>query len=549
MLNIAKKLDYIRDPQDDFKTYLDKANKYGFRCIFARTKQEYEYAVNALNDDIIIAGAIDFPEGVLTLEEKVNKFKEYALIGYKEIDYVLNQNAVENGNLKKIEEEMFSIHEICQKYGIAEKVIVEMCKLEGRDNIKREICNIANRVKPTFLKTSTGRSFRGADLNDVKLMKNILDDNICIKASGGIRTYQQAEKFFKSGADVIGASSAIQIVEESKRKMLNFDENRVRTEHQNGVNLIPEVEKIVDKVCEDGYSNIFLFGIGGTLLYAGQIMHTAKQLGCDLPIYLENATDFLYEGNAKFNEKSIVVIASLSGNTIEIEAAIDKAHEVGAKVMGYVEVLNSPLAKKVDYLVNTFGGEYYWWYSVVLRFMKNAGQFDKYDQLMNEIKNMPENVVQIYKDADAKMEAYAKQYCDEPITYLVASGNLENWAVCYGMCIMEEMQWMRTRPISAANFFHGTLEVIERDIPVILIKGEDKTRPEMDRVENFVHRVSAKVTVFDTKDYELKGISDEFRGILSPIMMRSAFMRLNVHLEHCRRHPIDIRRYYKALDY
>ena len=102
--------------------------------------------------------------------------------------------------------------------------------------------------------------------------------------------------------------------------MLNFDENRVRTEHQNGVNLIPEVEKIVDKVCEDGYSNIFLFGIGGTLLYAGQIMHTAKQLGCDLPIYLENATDFLYEGNAKFNKKSIVVIASLSGNTIEIES-------------------------------------------------------------------------------------------------------------------------------------------------------------------------------------------------------------------------------------
>lgn len=302
-------------------------------------------------------------------------------------------------------------------------------------------------------------------------------------------------------------------------------------------------------ISEEGYSNIFLFGIGGTLLYAGQIMHTAKQLGCNLPLYLENATDFLYEGNAKFDKDSIVVIASLSGNTIEIEKAIDKAHEVGAKVMGYVEVLDSPLAKKVDYLVNTVGGEYYWWYSVVLRFMKNAGQFEKYDQLMEEIKNMPENVVQIYKDADEEMRAYAEKYCDEPITYLVASGNLEDWAVCYGMCIMEEMQWMRTRPISAANFFHGTLEVIERDIPVILIKGEDATRPEMDRVENFVHRVSAKVTVFDTKNYKLKGISDEFRGILSPIMMRSAFMRLNVHLEHCRRHPIDIRRYYKALDY
>ena len=331
--------------------------------------------------------------------------------------------------------------------------------------------------------------------------------------------------------------------------MLNFDEAKVRQDHQNGVDMIPEVEKVVDQICDEGYDNIFLFGIGGTLLYAGQIMHTAKQLGCSLPLYLENATDFLYEGNKKFTKNSVVVIASLSGNTIEVEAAIDKAHEVGARVIGYVEVPESPLAKKVDHLVTTVGGDYYWWYTVVLRFMKNAGEFDAYDKLTSQMKNLPDAVVQIYKDADEEMKNYAEKYCDEPITYLVGSGNLEDWAVCYGMCIMEEMQWMRTRPISAANFFHGTLEVIERDIPVILIKGEDKTRPEMDRVEKFVNRVSAKVTVFDTKKFALPGIDEEFRGVLSPIVMRSAFMRLNVHLEHCRRHPIDIRRYYKALKY
>lgn len=331
--------------------------------------------------------------------------------------------------------------------------------------------------------------------------------------------------------------------------MLNFDEAKVRQDHQNGVDMIPEVEKVVDQICDEGYDNIFLFGIGGTLLYAGQIMHIAKQLGCSLPLYLENATDFLYEGNKKFTKNSVVVIASLSGNTIEVEAAVDKAHEVGARVIGYVEVPESPLAKKVDHLVTTVGGEYYWWYTVVLRFMKNAGEFDAYDKLTSQMKNLPDAVVQIYKDADEEMKNYAEKYCDEPITYLVGSGNLEDWAVCYGMCIMEEMQWMRTRPISAANFFHGTLEVIERDIPVILIKGEDKTRPEMDRVEKFVNRVSAKVTVFDTKKFALPGIDEEFRGVLSPIVMRSAFMRLNVHLEHCRRHPIDIRRYYKALKY
>ncbi|CAI3268924.1 SIS domain-containing protein [Enterococcus cecorum] len=331
--------------------------------------------------------------------------------------------------------------------------------------------------------------------------------------------------------------------------MLNFDEKRVFEEHTNGVNLVKEVEKIVDNLDSEGYSNIFLIGIGGTYLYADQIMHTAKQLGCKLPIYLENAQNFVDEGNALFDEKSIMVVASLSGHTIEVEKAIDVAHEKGAKVIGYVEKLGTPLAEKVDYLVSTFGAEYYWWYSVVLRFMHKAGQFNDYEKFVSQLTNMPQNVVNVYKKADHMMEEYANKYCDEPLTYLVGSGNLESWAICYGMCIMEEMQWMPTRPISGADFFHGTLEVIERDIPLILIKGEDKTRSQMERVEKFVVKISNKVTVFDTRFFDLEGIDEKFRWILSPIVMRSAFMRLNVHLEDKRKHPLDIRRYYKALDY
>jgi fructoselysine-6-phosphate deglycase len=295
--------------------------------------------------------------------------------------------------------------------------------------------------------------------------------------------------------------------------MLNFNEERIYQEHQNGVNLVKDVEKIIDEIVDNGYENIFLLGIGGTYLYADQVVHTVKQLGCRLPIYLENAQDFVYEGNANFTKNSIVVIASLSGHTIEVEKAIDIAHEVGAKVIGYVEQLNTPLAEKVDYLVNTFGAEYYWWYSVLLRFMNRAGQFDDYDKFMEELKSMPSNIVNVYKKADDSMKAYAEEYWNEPLTYLIGSGNLESWAVCYGMCIMEEMQWMPTRPISAADFFHGTLEVIDREIPVVLLKGEDKTRAQMDRVENFVHRVSNKVTVFDTADFELVGISDDLDGL------------------------------------
>ena len=72
MKSISQKIDYIRDENDSFQTYLDKAIQYQFRCIFARNKEEYDYAKDYLkNKDCIIAGAIDFPEGKMTLNEKL----------------------------------------------------------------------------------------------------------------------------------------------------------------------------------------------------------------------------------------------------------------------------------------------------------------------------------------------------------------------------------------------------------------------------------------------------------------------------------------------
>lgn len=212
---IEKRIDYIDDPKDTYEQYLQKAMKYNFRCIFANP-ETIDIAKEMLKgSDIIIAGAIDFPLGVLTLEEKLNRFQLYADLGFKEIDYVLCQKHVENCQYEDIYKEMDAVHRFCIAHDIREKVIVEMCKLKD-DDAKRKICEIANQVKPSFLKTSTGKSWKGAQLEDVKLMKECLCDDIKIKAAGGIKTYEQAKAFFKEGADVIGASAGIAIVEESR---------------------------------------------------------------------------------------------------------------------------------------------------------------------------------------------------------------------------------------------------------------------------------------------------------------------------------------------
>jgi fructoselysine-6-phosphate deglycase len=330
--------------------------------------------------------------------------------------------------------------------------------------------------------------------------------------------------------------------------MFNFDKGKFLNIENGAIALKGEVEKVVDELCKRGYKNLFFVGIGGTISYAWQIESVLKSRST-IDFYVENAADFVTLGNKRFTKDSIVIVDSASGDTKEVVAAVKYAKEKGATVIGFIEKKGTPLAEAVDYLISSEGGSYYKLCETALRFMYNANEFPEYERFFEELKSLPEALLQAKEEFEDKAIAYVDQYKDEPIQYLVGSGNTWGWTYCYAMCIMEEMQWMRTKSIQAAEFFHGTLEVIDRDTSVVLFIGEDETRPLMERVEKFVHRVSDKVTVVDTKDYELKGISEEFRGLVSPFVMIAVCERISKHLEEKRKHPLEIRRYYRRLDY
>lgn len=87
------------------------------------------------------------------------------------------------------------------------------------------------------------------------------------------------------------------------------------------------------------------------------------------------------------------------------------------------------------------------------------------------------------------------------------------------MCILEEMQWIRTRPVLASDVFHGPLELVDKDVSTTIFKGEDALRPLVDRVEKFAASHTDKLTVLDTRSFALPGISDEVRGLISPILL------------------------------
>lgn len=131
-------------------------------------------------------------------------------------------------------------------------------------------------------------------------------------------------------------------------------------------------------------------------------------------------------------------------------------------------------------------------------------------------------------------------------------GGGETWGETYlfSMCLLEEMQWLRTKSVTSAEFFHGTLELVEEDVCVFLVKGEGKCREIDNRVERFVKQYTNKFTVIDTKEYELEGIDDKFRWILSPTIASTLLVdRLAFHFEDNTGHSLDIRRYYRQFAY
>lgn len=181
-----------------------------------------EYAKDILKDsDVKIATVIGFPLGLNTTETKVFETQDAIEKGAHEIDMVMNISWGQDGQYKCIKEEIQRVYDAVKSADdkILLKVIIETCYL-NQEGIK-EICKICKDIGVDFVKTSTGFASSGAQIEDVKLMKKILGTFPEIKASGGIRSYKDAEEFIEAGAMRLGTSGGINIIEQSKDKTRN----------------------------------------------------------------------------------------------------------------------------------------------------------------------------------------------------------------------------------------------------------------------------------------------------------------------------------------
>lgn len=195
-----------------FEKLCDEAKKYNFKMVAINPAQTVRCKKKLEGSPVHVGAAIGFPLGQTTLECKIFETKDAIEKWADEIDYVINVAELKNKNYDYIKKEMEEIVKICREAGKTSKVIFENCYLT--DDEKRKVAEIAKEVKPDFIKTSTGFGTGGATVEDVKLMKSVVGDEVKVKAAGGIRDLKTALAMIEAGAERLGTSAGVAIVEE-----------------------------------------------------------------------------------------------------------------------------------------------------------------------------------------------------------------------------------------------------------------------------------------------------------------------------------------------
>ena len=216
MYNIAKYIDHTVLKATTTSKEVEKlcleAKEYGFYSVCVNGCFVKECKELLKDSDVKIAAVVGFPLGAMTKTAKVFEAREAIANGANEIDMVINVGKLIEGDSKYVEDEIREIKEAIGENVL--KVIIETCYLNEEQ--KMLACELSLNANADFVKTSTGFGTAGATFEDVILMKKMVGDNAGVKASGGVKSYETAEKYIELGATRLGTSSGIEIIKGAK---------------------------------------------------------------------------------------------------------------------------------------------------------------------------------------------------------------------------------------------------------------------------------------------------------------------------------------------
>lgn len=193
----------------DVKRVCDEAMAYSF-CSVCVNSYYVPYVANLLHgSDVKICSVVGFPLGAMSTRAKALEAKIAVMDGADEIDMVINVGALKDRDYSVVLEDIKAVKEACGENIL--KVIIETGLLTDDEKVKA--CELAKEAGADFVKTSTGFSTAGAKVEDVRLMRETVGPDMGVKASGGIHDKEFAKELVDAGANRLGTSATIEIVE------------------------------------------------------------------------------------------------------------------------------------------------------------------------------------------------------------------------------------------------------------------------------------------------------------------------------------------------
>ncbi len=188
----------------------NEAKKYNFASVCINPSYVSLCAKLLRDSAVKVCTVIGFPLGATSTASKAFESEQALRDGATELDMVINVGMLKSGEYDYVENDMFAVASTARRYGALTKVILETGLLTDEEKIKA--CVLAKRAGMDFVKTSTGFAKGGATAGDIALMRKVVGSAMGVKASGGVRTREEALAMVASGADRIGASASVKIV-------------------------------------------------------------------------------------------------------------------------------------------------------------------------------------------------------------------------------------------------------------------------------------------------------------------------------------------------
>ncbi len=305
----------------------------------------------------------------------------------------------------------------------------------------------------------------------------------------------------------------------------------------------------------DQIDRIYLVGCGAPNRIMLGLQYWVEHFSPTLEVRRYFPAEFITQNPPSLDNRTLVLLGSKSGTTPETVEAANFLKDKPCITVAVTQTKDLPLAQAVQHPMlmgdagDAHNGMFIIMQALIGGLLEGKKQWSLQDKLMRSLENLPRVLAEATEAHEQRTIEEARLYHKDRYIYEIASGPMFSTAYVFGVCILMEMQWMHSYPIEAAEFFHGPFEIIDQNSPVVLMLGEDPSRPLMERAVRFCKKYTERLIIYDSKEMPMQGIDQEIRSIVAPYVLGNVLGRLAEHLAVWHNHPLSTRRYMWKTEY